>query len=244
VLTSALYGSSELAYNVFDTWRGVEAATVYARVLAMTRQLFGTDTFTIYPYQLGDGNDEAIESGAWWFYHKLGFVPRDAATRRLAERERARMAKDPGHRSAPAALRRLARENLYFQPHGARADVIGVLPLANIGLAVTALLAKRFGSDRAGAIDVCSREAAARLGRGAWTRWSVDERRAWECWAPVVLALRGLERWTGAEKRAAVKVIRLKGSRRESDFVRAFDAHAKLRRGLADLARAADPDRR
>ena len=35
VLTSALMESAEIAYNVFDTYRGAEAAHVYARVLAM-----------------------------------------------------------------------------------------------------------------------------------------------------------------------------------------------------------------
>src|SRR4029077_13985236 len=53
VLCSALFGSSEIAYNVFETFRGAEAARVYGRVLGMVRSLFGSDTFTIYPYQLG-----------------------------------------------------------------------------------------------------------------------------------------------------------------------------------------------
>ncbi len=44
--------------------------------------LFNVDTFTVYPYQLGYGNDEGLKSGAWWFYQKLGFrarAPRCAA---------------------------------------------------------------------------------------------------------------------------------------------------------------------
>jgi hypothetical protein len=36
--------------------------------------LFDVDSFTINPYQLGDGNDEALASGAWWFYYKFGFA--------------------------------------------------------------------------------------------------------------------------------------------------------------------------
>ena len=34
-----------------------------------------------------------IESGAWWFYAKLGFAPRDAATLELARAERSRIEK-------------------------------------------------------------------------------------------------------------------------------------------------------
>ena len=76
-LSSALFGSSEVAYNVFETFRGGEAAHVYARLLATVRTLFGSDTFAIYPYQLGHENDEGLASGAWWFYYKLGFRPRE-----------------------------------------------------------------------------------------------------------------------------------------------------------------------
>ncbi|MBI1797078.1 MAG: hypothetical protein HYR74_08510, partial [Candidatus Eisenbacteria bacterium] len=109
VLASALYGSSEIAYNVFEAWRGTEAARIYGRALAMTRRLFGSDSFTIFPYQLGDGNDEALDTGAWWFYRKLGFTPRDPAARRLMRAELARMRAHPGHRSSRATLARLAR---------------------------------------------------------------------------------------------------------------------------------------
>jgi len=59
----------------------------------------GADSFTIYPYQLGEGNHEAIESGAWWFYQKLGFRPRDPDARRLMEQERNRMRSRPSHRA-------------------------------------------------------------------------------------------------------------------------------------------------
>src|SRR6185295_13838326 len=77
VLNSALFGSAEIAFNVFETFRGAEAAHVYGWVLSCVRSLFGVDSFTIYPYQLGQDNDEALDSGAWWFYQRLGFRPRD-----------------------------------------------------------------------------------------------------------------------------------------------------------------------
>ncbi len=87
VLVSALFGSSEIAYNVFETFRGGESGRIYGKVLALTRQLFGPDVFTIFPYQLGGyGNPEALESGAWWFYQKLGFRPRAPHVVALMER--------------------------------------------------------------------------------------------------------------------------------------------------------------
>ncbi|MBI5168585.1 MAG: hypothetical protein HZA61_03765 [Candidatus Eisenbacteria bacterium] len=239
VLTSALFGSAEIAYNVFETYRGGEAGAVYGRVLAMTKALFGVDSFTVYPYQLGGaGNEEGLASGAWWVYRKLGFAPRDRAARALVRREEARMAKHPEHRSSRATLMTLGESNVYWHEGAKRDDVIGLLPLANVGLAVTDLLAKRFGGEGERGAAACVREAAKLLGAGPASGWSAGERQSFERWAPLALLLSGVSRWSAAEKRALAHVMRAKGGVRETDFVRAFDGHAKLRAAVARLAEA------
>lgn len=239
VLTSALYGSAEIAYNVFDAFRGGEAGAVYGRVLAMTAHLFGVDSFTVYPYQAGGaGNEEGLASGAWWFYRKLGFAPRDRGARALVRREEARIARDPGHRSGRAALAALGEHNVYWHAGAKRDDVIGLLPLANVGLAVTDFLAAHHGGEPDRGARACAREAAARLGAGPSAAWTRPERLAFERWAPLVLLLPGLARWSAPERRAIAAVIRAKGGDRESEFVRRFDAHAKLRAAVAEVARS------
>jgi hypothetical protein len=232
VLCSALMGSSEIAYNVFDTYRGAEAAHVYARVLAMVRALFGTDTFTIYPYQLGHENDEGLKSGAWWFYQKLGFRARERSVLRLMERELARIKRAPKKRSSIATLKKLAAHNVYLDLGAKRDDVIGIYPLAHVGERVIAMLAKRFGSDRERAARELSAEAAQRLGCAPFAKLPREERQACERWAPLVACLDELDDWSTAERKALFEVMRAKGSRRESDFVRLFDAHKKLRATL------------
>jgi hypothetical protein len=237
VLNSALFGSAEIAYNVFETFRGAEAAHIYGRVLATVRALFGADAFTIYPYQLGgDGNDEGLQSGAWWFYQKLGFRPRDPATLRLMRAELRRMKARPGHRSSIPTLRRLAEENVYLHCGPERDDVIGLLPLSQVGMAVVSNLSRRFGSDRGRGEGVLAREAVDRLGRGPGRDATPGQRLAWQRWAPLVAVLPGLDRWTRAEKTALARVILAKGGRRESEYVRLFDGHRKLRTALRRLA--------
>lgn len=235
VLCSALMGSSEIAYNVFDTYRGAEAAAVYGRVLAMVRALFGTDTFTIYPYQLGHENEEGLKSGAWWFYQKLGFRPREPRVLARMHSELTRMAKDPAHRSSRATLKRLAAHNVYFELGERRDDVIGVYPLYKVGEAITRLLASRFGADREGATRMLSAEVQALLGSPPWSDLDAEERMACERWAPLVACLPDVARWSPRERLDLFEVMRAKGSRRESDFVARFDAHARLRRALRDF---------
>src|SRR5260221_11360353 len=104
---------------------------------------------TIMPYQLGGfGNEEGMVSGAWWFSRKLGFEPRDPEGTALAGREEAAVARRASHRSSPGTLRQLARHNLFLSLGRPRADVIGTLDLANVGLHVKRFLACHFASDR------------------------------------------------------------------------------------------------
>jgi hypothetical protein len=236
VLSSALFGSVEIAYNVFDTFRGGEAGRVYGRVLAMARHLFHADSFTIFPYQLGEGNDEALRSGAWWFYRKVGFLPKDRGALRILRREQSRMERDPAHRSSMATLRSLAGKNLYYHLGKEREDVIGVVELPNVGLKVTTWIARNFGSDREEASRACERDAARLLGVRSLSGFSPGERLAWQRWAPLVRILPGLARWSPDARRDLVAVIRAKGGRRESDFVARFDRHRPLRRSILRLA--------
>jgi hypothetical protein len=235
VLVSGLFGSSEVAYNVFESFRGAEAGLIYGRVLGVTRALFGADSFTIFPYQLGDDNEEGIESGAWWFYRKIGFLPKAKEAIALMRREEARLRKSPKARSTPTTLRKLAKHNLYFHLGPSRDDVIGVAKLPNVGLAVTDALAARFGPDRERASRETLREAQALLTVPSLARFSPGERLAFARWAPLVTILPGLSRWGDASRSALVDVIRAKGGVRESDFVRLFDAHAPLRRAILAL---------
>ncbi len=237
VLNSSLFGSVEVAYNVFETYRGGEAGFMYGRLLASLKLLFEADTFTIYPYQLGgDGNQEGLASGAWWFYQKLGFRARDSRVLRLMRAELKKMQKKPKHRSSIPTLELLAAENVYFDMKRPRNDVIGMLNLGNIGLRITDYLADRFGSRRKLGDRVCAREAMGLLGVRSQKGWSDGEQLAWRRWSPLILILPGLKRWTAAEKKALVAVVRAKGGLRESDFAVQFDRHRKLRRALVKMA--------
>ncbi len=65
----------ESGFNLYYTFRDGETAWLYARILRLMRQLLGVTVFSIDPYQVGHQNEEGIESGAFWFYRKLGFRP-------------------------------------------------------------------------------------------------------------------------------------------------------------------------
>ncbi len=234
---SALFGSAEVAFNLFDTFRGGESALLFCRLLATVRHLFGCDAFTLDPFQLGYGNAEGLKSGAWWFYQKMGFRPLEPETKALMERELKRMKRSSRHRSDLATLNRLASENAFFFLGRVRGDVLGRLTLGNAAMAATRRLTAVFGADLERAERECSRGAAGLLGLRSLRGFSPGERLAWRRWSPLVTALPGLRRWGSAARKELVRVIRAKGGRRESDFVALFDRHKLLRRAILRLAR-------
>lgn len=237
VLTSALFGSSLVAYNIFETFRGGEAARNYGRILGAVRSLFDCDTFGVDPYQLGHDNAEGLASGAWWFYYKLGFRPVDPHVRRLVRREVARLAAHPRARSTRATLQQLSVAHVFFHLGRPRADVLGRVTLGNVSLRVSTFLARRYGADREAGVQECAERAGSLLGVRSRRSWATGEKLIWERWAPVVLLLPGVELWSRSEKDDLVSVIRAKGGHRESDFVPLFDSHRKLRRAVLGLAR-------
>jgi hypothetical protein len=108
-------GRMEVGFNLYYTFRQGETAWLYARLLKLYRERYRVTSFLVDSYQLGHENEEAIESGSFWFYYKLGFRPESPKVARLAEREMQKIAGRPGYRTRPAALRELAAAPVVYE---------------------------------------------------------------------------------------------------------------------------------
>lgn len=112
----------EVGFNLYYTFREGETAWLYGRLLRLFQQLVGVTLFIVDPYQLGLHNEEAIESGAFWFYRKLGFRPTDAVVARLLATEEKRLQTHANYRTPARILRRLAAGWMVYGT-GDRVDV-------------------------------------------------------------------------------------------------------------------------
>jgi hypothetical protein len=129
------------------------------------RALTAAKCFSIYPYQIGQNNDEAIDSGAFWFYRKLGFRPGRSDLQNLCEREAKRIAANPKYRTPRRTLRRLAEAPMFFEMNRAG---IGERTFRN-GTLGSDTLGKGTTSSRAVRVAKLSTAAAA---RGPWDTFS------------------------------------------------------------------------
>jgi hypothetical protein len=105
----------EVGFNTFYTYRQGETAWIYAQALRCLRALTGAKCISIYPYQIGQNNDEAIDSGAFWFYRKLGFRSGRPDLRNLCEKEEEKITADPKYKTPRRILKRLAQAHMFYE---------------------------------------------------------------------------------------------------------------------------------
>jgi hypothetical protein len=169
----SLFERAEVGFNLYYTFREGESAWLYARTLRLFQQELGVTCFSVDPYQIGEENEEAIESGAMWFYRKLGFRPVRPEIARLMEREERRIRETPAYRTPASTLRRMARGHMLYEAPGSETGIWDRFTVRSFGLK-----AARWGPGEA--LQLIPGQA----------RWSAGERAAL---AEVVRAKRGAE---------------------------------------------------
>jgi hypothetical protein len=248
----------EVGFNTFYTFRGGEVAWIFAQVLCCLCHLMGTTCVSMYPYQLGDQNDEAIESGAYWFYRKLGFRPPRKELVELVEREERKIAADKGYRTPARVLRKLASAHLIYELPGSEVGAWDRFSTRNLGLAANRRMAgESRGSHSAGirraapkgalAFDAstaslkrCSdtnlrllasqhSTALARMLGVDPARWPALEQCALADFAAALGSAAEVSTWSAAEKHALVEIIRAKPARDEMRYLHLTQQHARLR---------------
>lgn len=227
---------AQIGINIFENFRGGESSYIFAQVLRCYRQHFGLQHFLVDPFQFGEGNNEAIRSGAFWFYYRLGFRPSILETRKLASLEWGRMKSRPGYRSTAPTLRRLARANLELKFFGGSSKKRDILEPAQISLGITRELTARFGFGRAKAerwaLGVCSRA----LGIRDLSTWKPDQRLTFARFSVMLSLIEDLPKWPKPAKRELVKLIKAKGSAPERSFISLSQKHVRFRQALAKLS--------
>ena len=223
-----LFRQANTGINVFDPFRGSEAAFLWTQMLRAFHTLYGSRRFVINAYQFGAGNAEAIRSGAFWFYYRLGFRPANAGTRGLAEREAKRMTAHRKYRCDARTLRALADGDLHLDlPGYDPADFFDEPLLPRAGVLAARVLANETSRSRTEAARRIARRLADALGIDDYARWSASERRGLEMLAPIVAGLPGLLAWDPAERAALAAMLRAKGGTQERHF--ALKAHRATR---------------
>ena len=223
----------EVGFNTFYTYRQGETAWIYVQALRCLHAFTGATTISVYPYQIGQHNDEALDSGAFWFYRKLGFRSGRADLEQLARREEQKIAANSQYRTPRKTLKRLAEAHVFYEL-GSLSAAWDTFSTRNLGLRVNQRMAREFNGDsariRANSVKEVSRALGVKL-----SGWNSAERRAFENWSLVLALIPDLRRWSPQEKRDAVSIIRAQAGANEMRYLRLTQQHPRLREELLRL---------
>jgi hypothetical protein len=224
----------EVGFNTFYSFRGGEAGWIYAQALRCLCHLMGTTCISVYPYQLGQDNDEAIESGAFWFYRKLGFRSSRPELQRLVEREQQEIAAHRHYRTPARILKRLAAGHVFYELPGSEVGAWDTFSTRNIGLRVNRHMARHFNGDSM-RIRQESVRAIARILGVTPSSWTHLERASFDNLAVVLALVPDLSAWTNAQKQAVLQIIRAKSKPNEMLYLHLVQRHDRLREALLKL---------
>jgi len=210
--SSVLFKQVNTGVNIFDEFRGTEAAFLWTQVMRVYHALVGCTRFIANPYQFGGGNTEALKSGAFWFYYRLGYRPVEADVRKLAQREDARIRRNKKYRSDIKTLRKLASCDMHLTLPGARAsELFDEQWIETSSMLATEYLGKTGGN---------ARHKSAPL-------------------APFV-AVAQPAKWSREDKRLTRELLRAKLGEREAHYARLLCKHDKFLISLRKSCRRAE----
>ncbi len=227
----ALLGCCEMGINLFPEFRGGETRLIYARFMQALHHVLGVEHFFLTRYGMGENNTEALRSGAFWFYRKLGFRPTNPAVEALAREEEARMASRPSYRSDLGTLRRLSHTEAYLDLSGGR---LRPLDLGRLGMAQSRFIGSEFNGDRGRAQQRCTERLRRILGVSA-------PGRSFRELAPLMCMIPDVQEWSRREKSLLAGFLRAKDASSEARAARLQAAHPRLGRALHRVAGVESP---
>ncbi|HEV7675974.1 MAG TPA: hypothetical protein VGQ12_15695 [Candidatus Angelobacter sp.] len=231
---SSLFEWTEIGFNTFPAYRDGETAWLYAQTLRLLNQLHGTRAVSVYPYQIGDDNEEAIVSGAFWFYRKMGFRSMNPELEKLAQAEEKKVLAKEGYRTPAGTLRRLSKANVVYELPDAQAGAWDKFSVRNVGLAVQRRMARDFGGD-AEAMRKAAVDRLARMINVNLQKLKPQALGAFSDFAMVLSLVPALSRWSSDDKDALREIIAAKAGRNELRYLRLLQSHARLRAAILRL---------
>jgi hypothetical protein len=239
----SLFERMESGFNLYYTFREGETAWLFARILRLMRQLLGVTVVSVDPYQIGHENEEGIESGAFWFYRKLGFRPVRPELMKLALAEEKKIAADPRYRTPARTLRRLAAGHMLFEvdlPLRATRKRTNTasdwdrFEIRRIGFEVQKLMARQFDGDATRVRSESVKSVTHTLSINP-RQWKESELCALSELALVLALIPDLRTWSTEDKSLAARVIRAKAAREEARYLRLMQQHDRLHAAMIRL---------
>lgn len=138
---------AKIGINIFPAFRGGESALFFAQLMRVYQQVFAPEYFVAEPYQVGRDNPEGIETGAFWFYYRLGYRPVLPLLKKLAAAEYENLKSGKSKKTPSTVLRRLVADELVWVEPGKEMLLKEKFDTAQLSKALFTYIQKRYKGD-------------------------------------------------------------------------------------------------
>ena len=211
-----LFGQrSQFGINILESFRGGESQLIICELLRVYHQHLGAKRFVVKPYQFGLHNPEAIKTGAFWFYYKLGFRPQNLKLKELALHEAEQKKKNPTYKSSDSTLRKYLKSNIEL--------VLDESSFPNydseeLSKKITTHINTYYNGDRSKALEACLKEVVKYTCINTETYSDLQLKYTKE--VSVLFCAMGNNQWLGKNKKNIIKYIETKFSKSEKEWIK------------------------
>jgi hypothetical protein len=230
---SPLFSQVNTGINIFPEYRKSEAAYLFLQCLRTFHTLFNCRHIFADRYQIGGGNKEGRDSGAFWLYYKLGFRPLDSRAREIAAQEYIKLKKNRSRKTPPKTLLALSSCDMKLTlPVKKRGAFFPEALLETCALGVTKSLGEIKSASSLRGLHIHARNIRNALAIRGYAQWSPSQKEGLLQTAPLLTLIPDLSQWSSAQKKALVRILQSKGKPQERSYALELRAHLRLQEAL------------
>ena len=214
----------EIGINIFETFRGGESAYLFSQILGVYADYFNIKTFTVDPYQIGGDNAEGIDSGAFWFYYRLGFRPMDEKINSLATKEWEKISQNKLYRTPANTLKKLTGCHLKLDLKPNAQDH----SLPELSLKISEWIGEKFSGDLIKAQNWSTKRMKKILNLK-------KENNSFKELSLLFAMQPSFKGWSSQDKKGLGEIMLAKGGPNERSFVLRTQKHSKFRSFLKEV---------
>ncbi len=227
-----LLGSmAKIGLNIFPSYRGGESAWFFAQLMRVYYQEFNPDYFIAEPYQVGRGNPEGIESGAFWFYYKLGYRPLSKSHQALAEKEFSKLKSGKIKNTSAKMLEHLVEEELGLMLNNNVTISTTKIDTLQLSVTTTQFIRNKLNGDLKNAIQQSLIGLRSDLSIKDVKKYSSLQNYL-ESIALYLYASGGLKIWSKKDKKLLLELIEEKINGTDSNYAKLLRSHHSLNKSL------------
>ena len=222
----------EIGVNIFESFRGGENYLLFAGIMKAYHAVFSVKRFSVAPYQFGEGNPEGIQTGAYWFYYKLGFRSAEKEIAAMAEKEARKMKQHKNYRSSEKTLLRFTESPLYLSIE----SKYHITEPAVLGICISKWIAAEFQGDNTKALQYSFDSLMKKIPASVYKKWNTSEKQSFRSLAPLICMTGYHLKMTGRATMTLAEMMKEKGNdeirhtrllQQNKSLMKAFDAAAK-----------------